>query len=357
MLRELLVGLALGVVCTANGEIARTARPHGDAKAVAGAANAKPIVIAHRGASGYLPEHTLPAKALAYAMGADYLEQDVVLTKDDVPVVLHDTQIDTVTDVATRFPERKREDGRYYAIDFTLAELKELQWTERLNYRNGQQTYPARFPAWSSRFSIVTLEEELQFIQGLNKSTARTVGIYPEIKSPRWHRQQGRDLSRTVLEVLARYGYRSKTDPVYVQCFDFSEVKRIRQELGYQGRLILLLGDKLGSDNTDYAYFKTKAGLAEAAKVADGIGPSLSHIVTGTTRETVVITDLVRDAHALNLEVHPYTARADVLPAYATSLEQMLSLFFEKAGVDGMFTDHPDRLVDFLRSRAPVNRR
>lgn len=315
------------------------------------AQTAKPIVIAHRGASGYLPEHTLPAKALAYGMGADYLEQDVVLSKDNIPVVLHDLQIDTVSDVAKRFPDRKRADGRYYAIDFTVAELKQLEMTERFNHRTGQQTYPTRFPVGQSCFSIVTLEEELQFIQGLNKSTGRNVGIYPEIKSPAWHRKEGRDLSRVVLEVLGRYGYKTKADPVFVQCFEFSEVKRLREELGYQGRLIFLLGDKRGADDTDYAHFKTPAGLAEAAKVADGIGPSITHVVTGASKATMTVTDLVRDAHAVKLAVHPYTARADVLPGYAASLEDLLEVFFRQVRVDGMFTDHPDRLATFLRGK------
>lgn len=313
------------------------------------AQTSKPIVIAHRGASGYLPEHTLPAKAMAYAMGADFLEQDVVLSKDNVPVVLHDVQIDTVSDVATRFPDRKRDNGRYYALDFTVAELKQLQMTERFDYRTGKQVFADRFPKGQSSFSIVTLEEELQFIQGLNKSTGRTVGIYPEIKSPSWHRQQGRDISPIVLEMLARHGYRTKTDPVFVQCFDYNEVKRIRQELGYQGRLIMLLGDKKGADNTDFAYLKTPAGLAELAKVADGIGPALQAVATGTSKATVKITDLVRDAHAVKLAVHPYTARADELPAYASSLEDVLDVFYRQAGVDGLFTDFPDRAAAFLR--------
>jgi glycerophosphoryl diester phosphodiesterase len=100
---------------------------------VAVAAETRPLVIAHRGASGYLPEHTLAAKAYAHALGADFIEQDLVLTKDDVPVVLHDIYLDTVTDVAVRFPERKRADGRFYVIDLTLAELKQLRVTERFN--------------------------------------------------------------------------------------------------------------------------------------------------------------------------------------------------------------------------------
>src|SRR6266478_3317261 len=151
---------------------------------------AEKIIIAHRGASGYLPEHTLEAKAVAHAMGADFLEQDLVLSMDGVPVVMHDIHVDTVTDVARRFPDRKRADGRYYAIDFTLAELKSLHITERFNPKTGRAVYEGRFPLWQSTFAIPTLEEELQLIQGLNRSTGRNVGIYPEIKSPSWHREK-----------------------------------------------------------------------------------------------------------------------------------------------------------------------
>ena len=127
-------------------------------------ANAQPIVIAHRGASGYLPEHTLEAKAMAHAMGADFIEQDIVLTKDDVPVVMHDIYLDTISDVAARFPGRHRANGRYYALDFTLAEIKQLQATERFSEKTGRQVYPKRFPKGASSFQIPTLEEELQFI-------------------------------------------------------------------------------------------------------------------------------------------------------------------------------------------------
>jgi len=147
-------------------------------------ADTRPLVVAHRGASGYLPEHTLAAKAYAHALGADFLEQDLVLTKDDVPVVLHDVHIDTVTDVAKQFPARKRADGRFYALDFTLAELKQLRVTERFNAKTGAPVFAKRFPAGLSEFHISTLEEELQLIQGLNRSTGRVVGIYPEIKQP-----------------------------------------------------------------------------------------------------------------------------------------------------------------------------
>ena len=112
----------------------------------------RPIVIAHRGASGYLPEHKLEAKALAFAMKADYLEQDCVLTADDVPVVLHDIQLDTVSDVARRFPRRRRDDGRFYAVDFTLDEIRSLRVTERFDRETGEAVYPQRFPLWQGDF-------------------------------------------------------------------------------------------------------------------------------------------------------------------------------------------------------------
>jgi glycerophosphoryl diester phosphodiesterase len=315
----------------------------------AGAGPAK-IVVAHRGASGYLPEHTLEAIAMAHAMGADYLEQDLVLSRDDVPVVLHDVHVDTVTDVARRFPDRNREDGRYYAIDFTLAELKQLRVSERFDPRTGAAVFPGRFPVGQASFEIPTLEEELQLVRGLSKSTQRTAGIYPEIKNPAWHRKQGKDISRIVLDTLARYGYRSKEDRIYLQCFDFAEVKRIRAELGYKGRLVQLLDDNKPGDPTDYDRLRTKAGLAEVARVADGIGPALRHVVAGRGDGALIVTDLVKTAHDLGLEVHPYTFRADALPDYAASFEELLHVFFFEVGVDGGFTDHPDRAAAFVRS-------
>lgn len=141
------------------------------ASATAVAAAESPVVIAHRSASGYLPEHTLPSVAYAHALGADYLEQDVVLSKDGVPLVLHDIEIDTVTDVATRFPGRQRANGHFYAIDFTLAEIRQLRAHERCDPKTGRPVYPRRFPIGQSTFAVPTLEEDLQFVQGLNRST------------------------------------------------------------------------------------------------------------------------------------------------------------------------------------------
>jgi glycerophosphoryl diester phosphodiesterase len=284
---------------------------------------------------------------MAHAMGADYLEQDLVLSKDGVPVVLHDIHLDTVTDVARRFPARKREDGRFYAIDFTLAELKQLAASERFDLRTGAAVFPKRFPAGKGSFQIPTLEEELQLIQGLNTSTGREAGVYPEIKEPAWHRAQGRDISKVVLEVLARYGYRTKSDKVFVQCFDAAEVKHIRTELGYKGRLVQLIeGSRPLLD--EHASLRTPAGLAETAKVADGIGPALTDVVARAEGGGWQPTSLVRDAHAAGLVVHPYTFRADALPP-GIAFEDLLRLALVDIGVDGLFTDHPDRVVAFLR--------
>lgn len=308
------------------------------------------IVIAHRGASGYLPEHTLAAKAAAHAMGADYIEQDVVLSKDGVPMVLHDIHIDTVTDVADIFPDRARADGRFYAIDLTLDELKQLAVMERAD-EDGGQVFPDRFPRGASTFRVPTLAEEIELIQGMNLSTGREAGIYPEIKRPAWHRAQGQDISAIVLAVLAEYGYADADDPIYLQCFDWNETRRIRNELGYRGKLVQLLGENRWGEapNVDFDALRTKQGLAEIARVADGIGPRMQHIVTGVgAGGAPQTTDLVANAHAQGLVVHPYTFRADDLPDYADSLEALLRIFLIEADVDGVFTDFPDRAAAFL---------
>ncbi len=318
---------------------------------MATAAAADKLVIAHRGASGYLPEHTLAAKAVAHVMGADYLEQDVVLSKDGVPMVLHDIHIDTVTDVVQVFPDRARRDGRFYAIDFTLDELKSLTVMERGD-QAGWPVFPGRFPRGAASFQIPTLAEEIELIQGLNLSTGREAGIYPEIKAPAWHRAEGHDISATVLEVLADYGYADPDDLVFVQCFDWHETQRIRGELGWRGKLVQLLGENAWNEapGVDYDALRTAEGLAAIAEVADGIGPSMHHVVPGVDATgRPIVTDLVAHAHALGLVVHPYTFRADALPPYAASLEEALRIFLDEAGVDGVFTDFPDRAVAFLR--------
>ena len=301
-----------------------------------------PIVIAHRGASGYLPEHSLAAKALAYGMGADYIEQDVVLSKDGVPVVLHDIHLDTVTDVARVFPKRARKDGRFYAIDFELSELKQLRLNERIDLRSGKAVFPNRFPLQETPFQIPTLAEEIQLIQGMNQSTGKNVGIYPEIKKPAWHLEQGQDISVIVLKQLADFGYHTKKDAIYLQCFDSKETKRIREELNCKLKLIQLIGkDSWAESTTNYGHMVTDSGLQIVASYADGIGPWTGHIFDEEDSEPTC-SELVELAHRHGLEVHPFTFRKDALPSYARSYRDLVKLFVQEAGVDGFFTDFPD---------------
>ncbi|MFT6345062.1 MAG: glycerophosphoryl diester phosphodiesterase, partial [Paraglaciecola sp.] len=176
---------------------------------------AKPLVIAHRGASGYLPEHTLQSVALAYAQGADFIEQDLVVTKDSKIIVLHDIHLETVTNVEQVFPSRKRPDGRYYALDFTLAELKTLNVHERQDAQ-GKQVFPNRYQG-KGTFQIATFEEQIELIQQLNRQLNKTTGFYPEIKSPAWHREQGVDISQLVMAVLRKHQLDDADKAIYVQ--------------------------------------------------------------------------------------------------------------------------------------------
>jgi glycerophosphoryl diester phosphodiesterase len=164
------------------------------------------LIIAHRGSSGYLPEHTLEAKAYAHAQGADFIEQDLVATRDDELVVVHDIHIDRVTNVAEVFPGRARDDGRFYVRDFDLQEIRQLTARERRQDDGRSAVFPHRFPLDRGSFKVPTLQEEVELIQGLDTATGRNTGIYTEIKKPAWHRANGIDLSRRVLDELARLG-------------------------------------------------------------------------------------------------------------------------------------------------------
>jgi glycerophosphoryl diester phosphodiesterase len=313
----------------------------------------RPLVIAHRGASGYLPEHTLPAKVYAHASGADYIEQDLVLSKDDVPIVIHDIYVDTVTDVAKRFPDRERADGRYYVLDFTVAELKQLRVTERFDVKTGELVFPQRFPAHQSSFQLSTFEEELKLIAGLNRSTRRVAGIYPEIKRPKWHREQGHDISRVVLAILARYGYATKADLCFLQCFELTEVRRLREELGWRGRLVMLIESKsMGDDGSDHDRLATAAGVKEIARVADGIGPAISRLVTWPEAGAAPkITELIDYARAEKLAIHPYTLRLDDLPKNCPSGGALHAVLFNELPVDAVFTDFPDITSGWLNAQ------
>ncbi|MFP5301826.1 glycerophosphodiester phosphodiesterase [Cobetia sp. SIMBA_158] len=327
------------------------------------------VVVAHRGASGYLPEHTLAAKAMAYAQGADFLEQDVVMSKDDQLVVLHDRFLDRVTNVAEVFPERARDDGRYYAIDFTLDELRQLSFSEGFTVKDGEQVadYPERFPLGKSHFGLHTLSEEIEMVQGLNHSTGRDVGLYVEIKAPWFHQSEGKQVSRAVLETLKHYGYVAQNDNAVVQVFDPNGLKRIHDtlqpELEMDLRLVQLMGetswdmtfqpDAEGKlEPYDYDWMYQEGGMQRIATYADGIGPWKPMVIEdSSTRGDIKVTPMVEEAHAQGLIVMPYTFRLDEgrIPDWASDYDDMLRAFFVDARVDGVFTDYPDRAVQWLK--------
>lgn len=296
------------------------------------------IVIAHRGASGYLPEHTMESKSMAHAMGADYVEQDLVLTKDNVPVVMHDIYLDDVTDVAQIYPDRSREDGRYYIIDFTLQEVLRLSVNERINIKTQQLEFPNRFPRGKSLFRLHTFENEIELIQGLNQSSGKQVGIYPEIKNPAFHKKHGKDISKIVLDILKKYGYHQKTDRCILQCFDAAELKRIRFDLKSDLFLTQLMEFPDGiSDLKDYAHY------------ADAVGPPISQLIVSSYKiQGKTYSDLITEAHKLKLKVHPYTLRTEELKGFS-NFDALLEFCFDTLNIDGAFTDFPDKTANFLR--------
>ncbi|MBA6413506.1 glycerophosphodiester phosphodiesterase [Parahaliea sp. F7430] len=312
------------------------------------------LVIAHRGASGYLPEHTLAAKALAHGMGADFIEQDVVLSRDGIPVVLHDIHLDSTTDVARHFPERARRDGRYYAIDFTLQEIRSLRVHERTQLdAEGRElaVFPGRFPLGEGSMGVPTLAEEIELIAGLDRSRARRTGLYVELKAPRFHRQAGHDIAAIVLSVLAEQGYAERPEQVFLQCFDDQSLRYLQRDLKCELPLIQLIADSSwGEDSAvDYDWLRSPAGLREIASYAAGIGPWLMQIYLGKDANgQPILSNLVEQAHAEQLLVHPYTFRSDQLPPGIEDYNELLALFIDTLGVDGIFTDFPDSARHYI---------
>ena len=205
----------------------------------------------------------------------------------------------------------------------------------------------------TSSFRISTLAEELELIQGMNKSTGRDIGIYPEIKSPEFHLAEGKDLGRAVVAELKAYGYASKEQKVFLQTFSWEEVKRLRDEIlpeaGIDLKLVMLVGD-----DEEYQWMFNESGMQEVGRYADGFGPDKSLLIApDSTPGNLKISNLVELAHSNGMQVHPYTFRADAgqVAKWAGSFEEMLEAFFFEAGIDGAFTDFPDRAVEFLRQR------
>ena len=305
------------------------------------AAAARPLVIAHRGASGYRPEHTIESYTLAIEMGADVIEPDVVITKDGVLVARHENEIGGTTDVAEKFPGRrttKSIDGDsatgWFVEDFTLAELKTLRARERL---------PFRSHAYDGRFLVPTLDEVIDLAARKTRELGRSIAVYPETKHPSYFRSIGLPLEQRLVAVLEAHGLRRKTDPAFIQSFEPASLQILRPLTGV--RLMQLL---------DEDAMATPPVLDAIAKYADGIGPNKRLIVPAAPDGRLQPpTSLVRDAHAAGLFVHVWTMRSDtefLSPAYkghpAREYEQFRSL-----GVDGMFTDYPDAAVAALGRR------
>lgn len=306
------------------------------------------VVIAHRGASGYLPEHTLEAAAMAHSFGVDYIEPDVVLTKDNKAIVLHDIHIDTTTNVKKIFPNKKRSDGRYYAIDLTLAEIKKLDVNERVNIKNGNAVFSQRFPVGRGKFEVPTLHEFIELVQGLNKSTGRDIGIYPELKSPEFHSREGKDIAKVVMKILRKYGYEKDNSKAIIQCFYPPTLKRLKQEFKTKIPLVLLLAENSwGESSVDYDKIKTKEGVKEISQFVDGIGPYFFQIANYQNNKYTK-SQLVAWAHENNLFVHPYTHRSDALPQKMND-KIFFDFIYNEVGVDGVFSDFSDVALRFSR--------
>jgi glycerophosphoryl diester phosphodiesterase len=316
------------------------------------AADYSPQVAAHRGASAYLPEHTLEAKAMAYAMGVDFIEQDVVSTKDNVLVVLHDHTLETTTDVAKKFPGRQRTDGSFYAIDFTLDEIKSLVVTERFNPQTGEAVFSKRFPVgFNIDFRVPTFEEEILMIQGLNKSTGKNVGLYVEVKEPVFHEKEGKPILEAVIEMLSKYGYNREGANVILQILDYDAVKKSRA-LGWKADLAMLVdmgGQMLVDDKSVHKWLLTEEGVKEVSKYASIYAPWFSLLAVptadGKSYELAPCIQWTRDA---GMKLHTWTYRADSLPEGFSNEDEVFNAAFRQIKVDGIFSDFPDRVVIYL---------
>ena len=317
-------------------------------------AYAKKLVIAHRGASGYLPEHTYSGAVMAFASGADFLELDVVMTKDGHLIVMHDLTLNATTNVEEVFPEKNNKKGKSQVIDFTLNEIKLLKVHERSSRTGKNAAFPQRFPIDYQLFEIPTLDNMINLVKGLSKSSGRIMGLYIEIKAPEFHKKHNKDPASTLLKMLKHHGFKEATDPVFIQSFDSKTLKKLRYQHKTRLRLIQLIGENHWRlSDTDFTYLKTEKGLNEVSKYADGVGPWMDQLVTGVDFSgNIQITNLVKNARRKDLLIHSYTFRADRLPDYVSNFDELLDIFLNEVGVDGIFTDFPDLVVSYLESNS-----
>lgn len=347
--------LALLTTTTLNAPAQAAPSRHGDGDA---------LVIGHRGASGYRPEHTLESYRLAIRMGADYVEPDLVSTKDGVLVARHENLISDTTDVASH-PEfagrrtTKSIDGLsvtgWFTEDFTLAELKTLRAKERLPLvRPANTKYDGRFP-------VPTLDEVLQLVQQEERRTHRRIGVYPETKHPTYFASIGLAPEKPLLAALHRHHMDRPGSRVFLQSFETGNLRRLDK----MTRLpIIQLLDASGApydlraagDTRTYRDLASPAGLRQIAKYADGVGPNKDLVLPrDAAGNTTVPSSLVRGAHRLGLVVHVFTLRREnqfmaqnfrrgTNPNGIGDLAAEVRAFLE-AGVDGLFTDNPDVAV------------
>tara|TARA_Y100001936_G_C16048181_1_gene656028 strand:- start:11 stop:1021 length:1011 start_codon:yes stop_codon:yes gene_type:complete len=308
----------------------------------------KKEIIAHRSASGYLPEHTLEAASMAYAWNVDFIEPDVVMTKDDHLVILHDHHLDTTTNVAQVFPKRSREDGRYYAIDFTLKELKKLRVHERIDLNTKKKVFPNRFELNKSKFEIPTMVEFIELVQGLNKTTGSNIGIYPEIKKPEFHLSEGKDITKALITLLRKYNY-EESGNIYIQSFWPNTLKRLRNEFKTSIPLVQLIASNSWNESSaDYEKMLTDEGLREISTYANAIGPWLSQLYKKENGK-LSVNSVVQVAHINGLKVHPYTHRLEQIPEDMSN-EEFLDFIFNDLKVDGLFSDYADLVKNHLRN-------
>lgn len=314
------------------------------------------IVIAHRGASGERPEHTLAAYELAIDQGADYIEPDLVVTKDGVLVARHENELSDTTDVASReeFEDRRRTktiDGQvtagWFAEDFTLAELRTLRAKERLPAIRPQN---ARY---DGLYQVPTLEEIVRLVRAKEAETGRRIGLYPELKHPEFMLQsEGIDTVDLLLAALKRLGI-TAADPIFIQSFEVGPLKRLKQRSAF--RLVQLVkpdGGPADEPGMTYADMLTPSGLAEIATYADAIGADIRLILLPDGAPT----SLIGAARSAGLKVHAWTLRKEnaFLPmgnrrAGGEEVEgcyNNLYVALRKAGIDGLFTDNVVEVVE-----------
>lgn len=321
---------------------------------------AEPLIIAHRGASGERPEHTLAAYELAIDLGADFIEPDLVVTKDLQLVVRHENELSGTTDVANReeFEHLRREktiDGQrvagWFAEDFTLAELRTLRVRERVGNIRPANT---RF---NDLYQIPTFAEVVKLVRAKEAETGRSIGLYPEIKHPTFLLEaEGIDMVDLVLRELRDLGI-EPDDKLFIQCFEVGTLKRLDQRSEFALiQLIAPEGGPVDEPDMRYAQMVSPKGLEEIAAYADGIGPALNLVLDAATMQP---NGLVADAHAAGLKVHPWTLRKEngFLPAplqgnggpaddgqYLLLWQAVLA-----SGADGYFTDNVREFVELVK--------